>query len=82
MPERDYTTDLLDMEHMKVLRTGNFPDRIILHVKMKRREVQCPRCGTITSSVHDYRTQQVKDCPVQGRSVIWQYRKRRYRCPC
>lgn len=76
----DYTTKLLDMEHMNVLEVENFPDRLILHVEMKRRPAGCPGCGMLTDTIHDYRTQIVKDSPVQGKSVYWQYRKRRYRC--
>lgn len=82
MLNEDYTTKILGMEHMKVVNMEELPDQIILHVEMKRREMVCPCCGAITNSVHDYRTQQVKDCPIQGRSVVWQYRKRRYRCTC
>ena len=76
----DYTTKLLDMEHMKVKEIENFPDHLILHVEMKRRPALCPCCGTLTDRIHDYRVQRVMDSPVQGKTVYWQYRKRRYRC--
>ena len=49
---------------------------------MKRRACYCPACGAVTEQVHDYRMQRVKDCPIQGKHVIWMYRKRRYRCAC
>ena len=77
---KDYTTKILDMEHMKVKGFEESGDKIILHVEMERREAKCPCCGASTDKVHDYRIQQVKDSPVHGRAVIWQYRKRRYRC--
>ena len=76
----DYITTLLDMEHMNVKDFENFEDRVILHVEMKRRSAECPCCGAMTASVHDYRIQTVKDSPVQGKTVYWLYRKRRYRC--
>lgn len=76
----DYTTNLLDMEHMEVMFLENSAERIVLHVQMKRRGENCPCCGTYTEAVHDYREQTVKDCPVQGKAMIWKYRKRRYRC--
>lgn len=78
----DYTTKLLDMEHMEIKNIEVYPSELILHVEMKRRMHICPRCGEETDKVHDYRLQIVKDCPVQGRAVIWKYRKRRYKCEC
>lgn len=77
---QDYTTKLLDMEHMIVKEIENLSDRLILHVEMKRRHASCPCCGMLTDTIHDYRTQTVKDSPIQGKAVYWQYRKRRYRC--
>ena len=55
---------------------------IVIRVQMKRRGEYCPKCGGYTEAVHDYREQTVKDCPVQGKQLIWKYRKRRYRCTC
>lgn len=77
---QDYTTKLLDMEHMIVKEIENLSDRLILHVEMKRRPANCPCCGILTDTIHDYRIQTVKDSPLQGKALYWQYRKRRYRC--
>lgn len=77
---QDYTTKLLDMEHMNVKGIENLSERLILHVEMKRRPANCPCCGMLTDTIHDYRIQTVKDSPIQGKTVYWQYRKRRYRC--
>lgn len=76
----DYITKLLDMEHMNITGIETNAASILIHVQMKRREAICPSCGDMTDTVHDYRTQLVKDSPVQGRTVYWRYRKRRYRC--
>ena len=73
---------VLDMEHMVFKGAEVFADHVVLHVEMERRACACPACRTLTETVHDYRTQRVKDCPIQGKPVIWMYRKRRYRCPC
>ena len=78
----DFTAKLLDMEHMIFTNVEHTATAIILSVEMKRRPSTCPDCGSVTDSVHDYRIQRVKDAPVQGKTVIWLYRKRRYRCPC
>ena len=76
----NYTTKLLDMEHMDIKNIESTTSALTLHVEMKRRTSRCPCCGAETDKVHDYREQTVKDCPVQGKAVIWKYRKRRYRC--
>ena len=75
---KDYTTKLLDMEHMNIRKIEVTESEILLHVDMKRRLVSCPVCENMTDSVHDYRIQKVKDSPVQGKALVWIYRKRRY----
>ncbi len=79
---KDHTTKLLDMEHMKIEEVEVDEKKVVLHVSMERRFSECPACGALTETVHDYRTQRVKDIPIQGKAVVWMYRKRRYRCPC
>lgn len=82
MLQNDFTSKLLDMEHMIFTNVEHTDTTITLSVEMERRAAVCPACRTVTSFVHDYRTQRVKDCPIQGKAVVWLYRKRRYRCPC
>lgn len=74
--------ELLDMEAYDFEGVEQNEKRILLNVRMKRRTQQCPACQTPCDQVHDYRLQRVKDSPIQGKMVIWQYRKRRYRCAC
>ena len=74
--------ELLNMEAYDFEGMEQSATQIILKVKMKRRTQECPVCRTPCDQVHDYRTQRVKDSPIQGKVVLWQYRKRRYRCPC
>lgn len=31
---------------------------------------KCPRCGNITSKIHDYRTQRVKDIPMMEQEIV------------
>ena len=82
MLQFDFTSKLLDMEHMIFTDVEHTATTVTLSVEMERRLHACPDCGAQTGSVHDYRMQRVKDCPIQGKAVIWVYRKRRYRCPC
>ena len=74
--------ELLGMEAFDFEKIEQNEKEIILIVRMKRRAQECPKCRTPCDQVHDYRTQRVKDSPIQGKIVVWQYRKRRYRCPC
>ena len=78
----DYTTKLMDMEHMRITKYEVDASKVILHVEMQRRATRCPCCGNETDRVHDYRVQTAKDCPIHGKAVIWKYRKRRYKCEC
>ena len=48
---------------------------------MKRKSHNCICCGTATNTIHDYRTQVIKDISAFGKNVIIVLRKRRYRCP-
>ena len=82
MLQEHLITKLLDMEHMILKDVDTFSNRLVLHVEMERRVCECPQCRTLTDTVHDYRTQRIKDSPIQGKTVVWMYRKRRYRCPC
>ncbi|NCC62528.1 MAG: ISL3 family transposase [Verrucomicrobiae bacterium] len=74
--------ELLGMEAYEFERIEQDEKQIVLSVRMKRRTQECPACRTPCDQIHDYRTQNVKDSPIQGKVVIWQYRKRRYRCHC
>ncbi|MPM80551.1 ISL3 family transposase IS652 [bioreactor metagenome] len=74
--------ELLGMEAFDFESVEQDEKKILLNVRMKRRTQECPACQTPCDQVHDYRLQRVKDSPIQGKAVIWQYRKRRYRCPC
>lgn len=80
MLQEDCTSKLLGMEHMEIRKTEITESSITLEVTMKRRECQCPVCGAVTEKVHDYRWQKVKDIPIQGKTVQWVYKKRRYVC--
>ena len=50
-------------------------------LRMEQRMHFCPCCGTITSKIHDYRTQLVKDVSISGYNTILHLRKRRHVCP-
>ena len=80
MLHKDYITKLLDLEYADVENLSVSASEVEIHLRLERRTCECPACGALTDAVHDYRTQRVKDIPVQGKPVILVYRKRRYRC--
>ncbi|NLX92252.1 MAG: transposase, partial [Clostridiales bacterium] len=51
-----------------------------IEIELERKTQICPRCGSSTKTIHDYRKQTVKDVPAFGKSVIINLKKRRYRC--
>ena len=53
---------------------------VTFYMEMERKEQPCPNCGVLTSCVHDYRTQKVKEVSVLGKNTTLVLRKRRYRC--
>lgn len=81
MLQKDFTKELLDLKDAE-LRLLNISDqKIDLKLEYAPKPHKCPQCGYITSIIHDYRTQKVKDIPLQGKVLVIHYRKRRYRCP-
>ena len=74
--------ELLGMEVFDFEKIDQDEKEIVLTVRMQRRAQECPACHTLCDQIHDYRMQRVKDSPIQGKTVTWHYRKRRYRCPC
>lgn len=80
MPLNDCIAKLLDMEDVEIENVEHDSEKIVLSLHLKVRPHVCPTCGAVTTSVQDYRMQKVKDLPIQGKPVIWNYRKRRYRC--
>ena len=41
----DYTSKLLDMEHMEIKEVETTQQQIIVHVQTERRVSECPACG-------------------------------------
>lgn len=82
MPQDNNTAKLLDMEGMEVEKIEMDEKEIRLSFHLERKTHVCPDCGTLSDIVHDYRVQRVKDLPIQGKTLVWLYKKRRYRCPC
>ena len=72
--------NLLNLKELNVKSVKNFKDSVEIHAELPKSEHICPCCGTLTSKVHDYYTQPIKDIPVQFKPTTIFLRKTRYEC--
>ena len=79
MLKKDYITKLLDLEDVIVRKVEINEGKAEVYIELPRKAHKCPVCGELTSQIHDYREQRVKDIPF-GRTTMLYLRKRRYRC--
>ena len=82
MSHNYFTSSLIDIQDAIVDNVQHFTDSVNIHFSLKRKDVSCPACNSITNKVHDYRTRIIKDLPIHGKFVYLHYRKRRYVCTC
>lgn len=76
-----YTEKLLGLKDIILEKVEENENTRHIFLRMPQRIHICPRCGTHTSKVHDYRIQRVKDIPSFGLNTILHIRKRRHVCP-
>lgn len=74
--------DLLNLKGVIIKSIKNLKDIVEVYIELPISEQICPSCGTMTSKIHDYYTQPIKDIPIQFKHTNLIYRKRRYECPC
>ena len=77
----DCIEKLLQLEDVIVTNIECIDDEMHIELRMEKRFHHCPRCNTLTSKVHDYRTQLVKDVSIAGYNTILHLHKRRHVCP-
>jgi len=76
----DFTTKLLDIKEA-IVKNYEITEKVVeVEYIYPVKPHECPDCGYVTSLVHDYRAQKVRDIPIQGKATILLYRKRRYKC--
>ena len=78
---KDFTGKLLGLQGLIITNIDENEKTITIYAEMERKEHHCVSCGTATNTVHDYRTQEIKDISAFGKNVVIVLRKRRYRCP-
>ena len=76
---KDYTAKLLNLEDVIVTNVEEISGQLHVHIELPRKDHTCPICGAVTSRVHDYRVQVIKDIPM-ARDTFLHLRKRRYAC--
>lgn len=76
-----FTEKLLGLQDVKITKAEEFEKEIEISIEMKRTEHQCPCCSKKTNTIHDYRTQRIKDLQLFKKNLTLILRKRRYRCP-
>ena len=76
-----FTEKLIGLQGLKVTNIENEEKTITIYAEMERKQHTCICCGTATDTVHDYRTQRIKDISISGKPTIIVLKKRRYRCP-
>jgi transposase len=77
----DCIEKLLQLEDVIVTNIDCIENEMHIELRMEKRFHHCPRCNTLTSKVHDYRTQLVKDVSIAGYNTILHLHKRRHVCP-
>ncbi|MGI6554271.1 MAG: ISL3 family transposase [Bacillota bacterium] len=75
-----FTTNLLSLTDVIVEGVKHHEDFCEVFLSQPVRPHKCPRCGSVTSKIHDYRVQKIKDIPILNKPLILSYRKRRYKC--
>lgn len=74
--------NLLDLKDVIVYKTLHIDHLIKVFIKTNPKPHTCPACGQVTSKIHDYRTQEIKDLPALRKQIVLVLRKRRYVCKC
>lgn len=79
MLNKDYTARMLNLEEVIVTNAEIYDGELHISLELPVKEHHCPACGTLTTYIHDYRNQTIKDIPF-GRTTLLHLRKRRYIC--
>jgi len=62
----NYITELLKSKDIILHQVVENEDEVELYISQVQKSHECPKCGSITSKIHDYRIQRVKDVPTDG----------------
>ena len=74
--------NLLNIKDVIVKKVVHADTFVKIFIETAPKEHICPRCGSRTMRIHDYRMQTIKDLPFQWKNCYLVLKKRRYACPC
>ena len=80
MSHIDYIISSLKNANISIDKLSTYNNIITYHLSTAVSTQTCPCCGSLTSFVHDYRNQLVKDLPFNRQKIYLLIRKRRYVC--
>ncbi|WP_053955920.1 ISL3 family transposase [Inediibacterium massiliense] len=78
----NFINKLLNLKGVKVNKISHGDSFIKIYLKTEPKEHTCPACGFLTSKIHDYREQVIKDLPFQFKHTYLILQKRRYVYSC
>lgn len=77
-----YINKLLDLEEVIVQKISHSDHSVKIFLETTPSTHCCPYCNALTSTIHDYRFQTIKDLPLQLKHTFLILKKRRYHCSC
>ena len=80
MSSINYISKIINLKGFCVKKVNDYKNCRKIYGQMELKEHKCPCCGHMTSKVHDYRTQEIKDISAFGYEIYIVIRKRRYVC--
>ena len=76
----NYIKELLGFKDVTIKNISTNENLVCITIEAKKKEHKCPCCGNLTSKIHDYRYQVVKDIPLMLKPTFIKIHKRRYKC--
>ena len=80
LSENNCITKILGLKDVFVTSVEEKDDCICIGIETVSKPSPCPCCGELTSYIHDYRKQKIKDLSIRGKFVYLLLKKRRYIC--
>lgn len=76
------TNNLLHLKDIKVNKVEHSDSKVKIFISTKASTHTCPCCNELTSRIHDYRNQIIRDLLIQEKYTLIILKKRRYLCKC
>jgi transposase len=70
------------LKGIKVNKVEHTDSKVKIFISTRSSQHTCPCCGELTSRIHDYRNQTIRDLMIQEKQTILILKKRRYLCSC